>query len=280
MHSARLGLIGAPSEWLVASSPDPVLVTRVWGPEVVPVEIEEILECLGRVGSRQAAAVKEDFLAGAALVREPSPDDLDRAAAVYVALRQIVDERGLDALTVRCFDLLRLAGTTGCLALSRLNDEGVVAGCEGDLPATLTMMLLSRLCGEPAFMGNPARIDDRAERVWIAHCTVARALVSSYVLRSHFESGIGVAIEGELRTGRVTIARIGGSRLSELLLEPGTVEASGHEEDLCRTQACVRSLSAVVVLLRSPLGNHHVLAYGDWVREAQALAHLARWAVR
>jgi len=276
MHSARLGLVGAPSDWLVASSPEPALVTRVWGPQVVPIEMEEVLARLEGVDAREVSLVKEDFVAGAAQVQEPSPDDLDRAAAAYVALRRLVDDHRLDALTVRCFDLLKAAGTTGCLALSRLNDEGMVAGCEGDLPATVTMMLLSRLSGEPSFMGNPARIDDRQQTVWLTHCTVARRLVTSYVLRSHFESGIGVAVAGELRRGQVTIARIGGPCLSDVLVETGPLVATGHEEDLCRTQAVVRCPPAVSSLLGCPLGNHHVLAYGDLVREMRALRDMAR----
>lgn len=138
------------------------------------------------------------------------------------------------------------------------------------------MMLLSRLSGEPVFMANPARIDHRRQAVWLAHCTVARRLVTSYVLRSHFESGIGVAVAGELRSGQVTIARIGGPYLNDLLVEAGTLVATGHEEDLCRTQAGVRCPPAVFSLLGWPLGNHHVLAYGDRVREMRALRDMTR----
>lgn len=286
MHSAHLGLVGAPSEWLVASSPEPALVTRMWGPKVVLIEMEEFLARLGEVEPGEVGRVREDFLAratrvgedaraGTAGAREVSTEDVDRAAAVYVALRRVVDDYRLDALTVRCFDLLGPAGTTGCLALSRLNDEGVVAGCEGDLPATVTMMLLSRLSGEPVFMGNPVRIDRARETVWLAHCTVARRLVTSYALRSHFESGMGVAVAGELRNGSVTIARIGGPVLDDLVAEAGTLVATGHEADLCRTQAVVRSPAAVSSLLDWPLGNHHVLAYGDLVREMHVLCNMA-----
>ncbi|MBC7340232.1 MAG: hypothetical protein H5U04_10320 [Firmicutes bacterium] len=299
MHSAHLGLVGAPSEWLVASSPAPALVTCMWGPKVVLIEMEEFLARLDEVDPGEVGLVREDFLARATRVREDSragtagarevstedvdratgrevsAEDVRRAAAVYVALRRLVDDYRLDALTVRCFDLLGPAGTTGCLALSRLNDEGVVAGCEGDLPATVTMMLLSRLSGEPVFMGNPVRIDRGRETVWLAHCTVARRLVTSYALRSHFESGVGVAVAGELRNGPVTIARIGGPELDDLLAEAGTLVATGHEADLCRTQAVVRCPAAVSSLLDWPLGNHHVLAYGDLVREMYALCNMA-----
>ncbi|MCL4425331.1 MAG: hypothetical protein M1553_07810 [Firmicutes bacterium] len=101
MHGARLGLIGRPSDWLVASSPQPELVTRVWGPEVVTIAMDEVLR---RLEAAEPAAVKdltEEFLAQASGVLEPAPQDLERAAAVYLALRQVVDTYHLDALSIR-----------------------------------------------------------------------------------------------------------------------------------------------------------------------------------
>ena len=61
------------------------------------------------------------------------------AAAVLVALRAVFARHDLHACTLRCFDLVTRLRTTGCYALSRLNDQGLIAGCEGDVPSTLTM---------------------------------------------------------------------------------------------------------------------------------------------
>lgn len=49
--------------------------------------------------------------------------------------------------------------TTGCLALSALLDEGIVAGCEGDLPAALTMSWMQAVTGQASFMANPQDLD-------------------------------------------------------------------------------------------------------------------------
>lgn len=40
---SRLGLVGSPSDWLVASRPGPEVVRRVWGPEVVEIPMERLL---------------------------------------------------------------------------------------------------------------------------------------------------------------------------------------------------------------------------------------------
>ena len=52
---------------------------------------------------------------------------------LYRAIKRIVEEEKLSALTLSCFKLIEQTGTTGCLALSLLNDDGIIAGCEGDL---------------------------------------------------------------------------------------------------------------------------------------------------
>ena len=262
LRAARLGRIGAPSEWLVASAPPAELVRATWGPELVDVPIEEVFAAMADADPAEAARIRADAVAGAEAVGEPSPADLDAAARVAVALAAVVRAHRLDACAVRCFDLVTRAGTTGCLALSRLQDDGIVAGCEGDVPAALTLLWL-RLAGVgPGFMANPQAIDPAAGALWLAHCTVPRRLVTRYALRSHFESSQGVAIAGEIPPGPVTVARIGGADLRGLFAADGEVTASGDDPNRCRTQARVRLDADLGELLTRPLGNHLVLARG------------------
>lgn len=276
MQRARLGLIGRPSDWLVASSPDPQLVTGVWGPEVVTIEMAEVLNRLEKVDAEAQKLVVEEFLANAGGVREPNQEDLLKAAGVYLALRELVDSYHLDAFSIRCFDLVLQANTTGCLALSRLLDEGIIAGCEGDLPAALTMMLLSYLSGQIPFMANPARVRVEEKSLWLAHCTIARKLLTSYIVRSHFESGIGVGLQGELQPGPVTLARIGGTNLDLLYAAEGELLETGRSQNLCRTQVKISIPTGVEYFLQRPLGNHHVMVYGDWLDALRSYAELAK----
>jgi L-fucose isomerase-like protein len=264
LERTRLGRIGAPSEWLVASMPDPAVVRDVWGPEIVDVPMSEVREALDTVDFADVEPIREDFLGSAQRVDEPGPEDVDRASQVAVALRRVVRDRGLDACAVRCFDLVANHGTTGCLALSSLLDQDIVAGCEGDLPATLTMVWIQAMTGQVSFMANPQDLDLKRRTVSLAHCTIARRLVSRYALRSHFETSIGVAVQGQVDPGPVTIARIGGARLDDLFVADGAVVAGGDHPQRCRTQVHVQLDSGVGALLAHPLGNHHVLVRGHW----------------
>jgi L-fucose isomerase-like protein len=264
LRASRLGRIGTPSDWLVASTPDPGDVTGAWGPTVVDVPITRLLEAVTDVDPRDVERIRDDFVGGAVSVPERASGAVDGAARVAAALARLVHDERLDACTVRCFDLVGELRTTGCLALSWLLDAGIVAGCEGDVPATLTMMWLEAMTGRPAFMANPQDLDLAANALWLAHCTVARGLVTRYALDSHFESDLGIGIAGRLEAGPATIARIGGTDLRSLFAADARITRCGDHPSRCRTQVEVAVDAPLAGLLTSALGNHHVLSRGHW----------------
>jgi len=251
LHETRIGLVGDPSDWLVASTPDEATVRGAWGPDVVRVPIEALV-----AGHSPDPSVS-------APSGERTPDDVAAAAGVTPVLRTLIAEHRLDAVTVRCFDLIGALGTTGCLALSALNDDGMVAGCEGDVVSTIGMMWAAAVTGEVPWMANPARLSRHDGTIVLAHCTVPSTLVESVRFDSHFESGIGVGISGDLEPGPVTVLRIGGRGLDRIWIVEGEVSSSGDDPGMCRTQATVRiGARAADELLRHPLGNHLVLVRG------------------
>jgi L-fucose isomerase-like protein len=263
LRASRIGLIGDPSDWLVASSPAPEVVADTWGPEVISIPMEELTVHLAAIRDADVADAVASLTSGATGVVEPTGAELTDVARVHAALRALVAEHDLDALTVRCFDLVLNLETTGCFGLSELTDEGFIAGCEGDLVSTVGLLWAHALFGDIPWMANPARLDEHANTLWLAHCTVPRKMVESYRLRSHFESGLGVGIQGELPLGPVTLLRIGGTRMERLWLAEGEIERTGDAENLCRTQVEVRLSSGhVSELLHAPLGNHLVLVPG------------------
>ena len=263
LRSGRIGLVGPPSDWLVASSPNPDTVQRIWGPAVIELDMAELVESIQQVSHSTIEHEMNALAADASDIVEPSADDQVAVAGVLGAMESIVERHRLDALSVRCFDLVLDHRTTGCVALARLNDRGVIAGCEGDLVSTVGMMWVRELLGEIPWMANPARLDPGRNTLWLAHCTVPLSLVRSYRLRSHFESGLGVAIQGTVDPQPVTLLRIGGRDLRELWLAEGRISASGSSEALCRTQVEIElGTGHVEDLLRRPLGNHLVMTPG------------------
>ena len=110
-------------------------------------------------------------------------------------------------------------------------------------------------------------MDAAAGTVWLAHCTIARRLVSRYSLRSHFESSQGVGIAAEVPEGPATVARVGGADLRELFVSDAEIVGNGDHPKRCRTQVLLRLGAGARELLERPLGNHHILAPGRWAAE-------------
>ena len=258
----RLGLVGASSDWLVASSHRPETVANRFGLKMVPLAVEELRAHIARDPTPVAGPEYADW--DRAQAREGiTREAFARAVGVYRGLKALVDNYRLGAVTVRCFDLVTQDGTTGCLALARLADEGITAGCEGDVPSAILLRWLWHLTGKAGWMANPSDLDVRKGEILLAHCTVPLGLVGNHRLKSHFESGLGVGIDGTFAPGPVTLLRLGGANLERWWGAEGTLIEDLHLPDLCRTQVKVRiSPPAAGELLDAPLGNHLVLVPG------------------
>lgn len=265
LRRSRIGLVGVPSDWLVASVPEAGAVRGTWGPEVVPAELDTVLDAvrsdtdLDARGRELAAA----FSRQAAATREPDAVAMRQAAGAFAALQDLAERDRFAAISVRCFDLVTQRRASGCLALAELNDRGTVAACEGDVASAVAMLWVRERLGAVSWMANPVHADPGSGLLRLAHCTVSRSLVTGFELRSHFESGIGVALAGQLRPGPVTLVRIGGRALEHAFIVEGQAVPAEPREDLCRTQVDVTLAPAdVAELLARPLGNHLVLVPG------------------
>jgi len=269
LQKAKIGLVGAPSDWLVASMPEHSTVRNVWGPEIVTFDLDDAVPASLSQDKGSADQSVRHFLSGASRVNEPSETESNDAGRVYDSLQALVRSNGLAALSIRCFDLVVGQKATACFALSKLNDDGIVAGCEGDLVSTVGMLWAHYLTEKPVWMANPAQIDEANNSLLLAHCTVPLTMVDGYSVRSHFESGLGIGIQGTFVKSAVTVFRIGGKDLDQLWVAEGETEETTPSEHLCRTQVKLRfrEPGTAASLLRNPLGNHLLLVQGSYADE-------------
>ncbi len=268
LRGKRLGCVGRPSDWLIASDYDADAVKEKLGLGFAQISMEELLE--------EIAQCRYEENACTALFKQQSfdPSEVEKALYVYGAFQRIVDRYSLCGVSVRCFDLLDTVHTTGCLGLSILNSLGVYGGCEGDMPTLLSMAVLGSVTGEPLFMCNPSRFDTKTGCATFAHCTVPTAMLSAFTLNTHFESGIGVAVQGTFAPGDCTLFKCAGD-LSRYFVQEGTVENAPFSDMLCRTQIKVK-LRDFSYFLTNPIQNHHVICRGRHQAEMEAFFHLLR----
>ena len=162
---------------------------------------------------------------------------------------------------MKCFDLISARQVTACLAFGLLNEEGIIAGCEGDIPSALTMMIAYGLTGQAPFMANPASMDINTREAVYAHCTLPFSMVKDYTLDTHFESGLSFAIKGQLDKRDITAIKLSPD-LSSIRAIEGKIIGNPDQSRLCRTQIQVQFDEDLTPLLQSPYGNHLIFAYG------------------
>ena len=254
LRGARLGIIGEPSDWLISSHAEKSTVKELLGIELLDIPMQELLDVIAKTPLRES----DERTPIDAIKR-----DLPGANQIYDALKVIVARYDLQGFTIRCFDLLTAVKNTGCLALAKFNSEGIIAGCEGDVPAMLSMKIAQSLTGVSGFQANPARINPETGEMLFAHCTIPFNMVERYELDTHFESGIGVGIRGYMKEGPVTIFKVSGN-LSRHFIAEGELIRNQAEPDLCRTQQVIKlsDPSMASYFLNDPIGNHHIILSG------------------
>ena len=230
-----------------------------YGIEVVDIDLQRLIESIKAIPQAEADNVAQDIVNRAKAIREPSNNDILEAAKAYLAIKEICKEEHLDALTIRCFDIVKACNTTSCLALALLNDEGIVAGCEGDMQTLMSMYLAKRLCGEAAFMANPSQLTDSSSM--LAHCTIPLTMCDETIIRTHFESGIGVAIQGLLPLTDYTLFKWGGPQLDRYFVTEAKAIETPYSNHFCRTQITL-DVNLKPYLLQHSIGNHHVILRG------------------
>lgn len=269
LRGTRIGLFGKPSDWLISSGVDYDYLREFYGIQTVHIDLQRLINDIKSVDAADAKVVAKDLEQRSKTVREPLHADIIEAAKTYLAIKKICKDERLNAMTIRCFDIVRACNTTSCLALALLNDEGVVAGCEGDMQTLMTMLLAKKLFNEPAFMANPSILTDKTSM--LAHCTIPLSMCNDTIVRSHFESKTGVAIQGDMPLTDYTIMKWGGRHLDKMFVTEAKAIENKYSEHFCRTQITF-DINLKPYLLNHTIGNHHVIIKGRHAAEIRRFA--------
>ena len=256
------------------------------GTEVHTAPRDRFMEEVNRVGvTEEVKKLADAYLKGAKDVVEPAKADILDAAQAYYALKRLIAAASADAMMMQCLGGLRkppgqdAAHIPVCMAFMSLRDEGIAAGCEADLPATLTMMLLQELFDKPGFQHNPV-VDTEKNQYFGAHCTCASKLNGvgtpslPYILRSHNEAGWGCVPQVLMTPGEeFTMAKYIVGEPPKMYVYSGTiVGCTPKAESGCRTnvETTINELADACDVK----GHHLSLIYGNHAKRLRAFCQL------
>lgn len=266
--------------WIHGNQRNETVVERL-GTKVRAVPRASFNELFDRMPvSQEVQDLASSFRKGAEKTVEPNwQDSLNSARAYTTAKRLLQDERS-NALSMDCLGMVadRQVPTPPCGAWTILQDEGITAGCEADLFGATSMMLTSYLLGRPGYMNDP--VPETAKNLLIAsHCTSGTRLngfnqpKAPYILRSHSESDLGVAVQVLWPAGApITLVRF--SNANELILDTGTVVGNVDTPPAggCRTSVEIRMDH--IEDARDVAGFHQVVTLGDHRRVVEGFCQL------
>lgn len=256
LKNMRFGVIGKPSDWLIASDVDYKKFHEDFGGEIIDISTEEFLKEIDEKKSVKLTSKFDQYSN-----EKVSQKTIKGALQIYEAISSLVKRYKLDGVTVRCFDLLDSVKNTSCLALAMLNEEGIIATCEGDVPTMLSMAIIKKAFNESSFQVNPSYLNLEEKYGYFAHCTLPLDMCKSFSFDTHFESGIGLGVKGELKEQDVTIFKMN-ANLKDYEIFEGKIVENLHKNNLCRTQVKVEFKENIDSMFTSPNGNHLVIAYG------------------
>jgi len=279
----------------------------VFGIETVRANSSDILKYYQQVENSASKNLASDLINSSQGVLGPAEEDITKAAKLYLALKNMMEDNNTNALTAGCLSWIRQKAlpVSPCLALSKFNDEGIPAGCEADVESLITLCFCHYLAEKPGFQSDPV-IDESNNTVTFAHCTAARKFLGyeqkpfPFWFRPHTESWRDVGIETEMmQEGEVTILRLLGTILSKSFCWPEVnvynkfegynllaYKAKNAEADVdrtdnekrkwewgCRTKITVELPEEELKDFKENFyGHHRIILYGDYTKKLKMLA--------
>ena len=199
---------------------------------------------------------------------EASDERLMDVGRIYAAMRSLYGK--YDATAINCFSYLIKHGVTPCLALARLNEEGLIAACEADLRALFSMVIARELTGYSGWIANMNHVE--GSRVTMSHCTIALNMVREARVVTHFESGFSYGLTGKLLFNEVTGVSVSSDFRRMGIFSARVVESGLLSDRMCRTQAILDLGVDSSLILRLAPYNHHVILPGNVTRELETIA--------
>jgi L-fucose isomerase-like protein len=218
-RGARIGQVGPrPTAFWTMIVNEGELLER-WGIEVVPTTLTQILlaaqaklEKGKRDVARQIRWIRQRFT-----VEDAPAQELERIAALKLAIVEWAESQGLDAVALQCWSGLQEAfGVFPCFVHGLIADEAIPVTCETDIHGAVCARMVQEAVGRataPFFADLTVRHpdDDNAELLW--HCgpfPPSTAVEGEKKLTKHFMGGVLGAGQWETKGGPLTLARFDG----------------------------------------------------------------------
>ncbi len=250
---------------------------------------------------RRAESYKTDELEQlASTVRQEGNWNKDRVGSLefekFVRLNRaffdFADEYDYNALAISCWSKFQeVYDIAVCGALSRLNNNGIVAPCEADVSSAVGMLILNALNGEASSLNDMVALDEKDNSVNLWHCGVAAgcwANTAGVSWDSHFNigeykgakwQGRGVVADMQFKPGAVTVFNMQNSFDNLFILtgeimpdKKGYAGSGGWMNNLKINDQDVNIAELINTISIGKVNHHYPAAFGNLTAELNEFA--------
>lgn len=274
-----IGLVGYTSMSIYPGTFDHIMLRKKIGPEIEQLDTYTLINRLEVIPDDECTEVIEYLRSVATINDDVTQEDLLTVSKMYKAMKQLIEERNYQAINIKCqYELSKEYGMVACVSLSILAEHGIVASCEGDIPNTVSMVILDYLAAGVIGYGDIINIDDNG-MIKMSPC-------------GFIPYSLGVPGEREIRK---FMPGVGFSGIqNSFVFKPGKVTMLRLVEDCCdyhfvymtgegkKTELRQGYMPALDVAINGSIqkmidnfaGQHYAICYGDLSEELEQLAEL------
>lgn len=256
--------------------------------------VEDIVrraECIET--SRVEADLKEVLKVGHWEKNKVSTEELEKCSRIYLAFYDFAKENDYNALAISCWPKFQeLYGIAVCSAMSRLSEIGIITTCEGDVPGTISQLVLGAISDQGTTICDLVALDEEDQSINMWHCGVSPASLAKGPVcwNEHFNIGSyvngewhgrGTVAELSFKPGKITVFRMDNAFDNIFIMTGDVMEkkqgfygSSGWVNNLKINDEEASLLDLVNTLLVNRVDHHYPLAYGDMTNE---LFEFASW---
>ncbi len=271
LRHSKVGLLGYRTPGFYGSNFDELIVKSKIGPEIIHVDLSEILDKVEEISQKEAEKSLKEVLRRGYKVVDVSREELMTSTKIYLAIKRISQELELDSIAIKCWPELRDFREMGvCFVSSRLTDEGIMTSCEADVNGVLSMMTQNTLTEKVPFFCDLVQVDEKKNEILFFHCGNAPcSLVNpnyNVSLRQFFLGKGGVTVEFPLKPGRVTLAKLSSAkRTYKMFVTTGEAVQTGQViRGTCVNVKLDSNVNKILeIILKEGIEQHYSMVYED-----------------
>ena len=274
LRSAKVGMAGYRDMQLYGTQADGPSLKRVTGVEIETFEMLELQQRYDAITQAEKQAVIHSEMSKWVFLKEAAQASKEMAAGYYLAAKQIIDERGYDAISLKDVDgMKKLCGFPPAPIFMLLSDTRKVSTIpENDCLGNVTQLMVKYLTGQcGAYLEFYEFFTDRV-----------LAGVPDYVPAEIIDGDVTVmpAAFGELSEGILNVSRVktGELTMCRLFMENGKYymhmatgigatprkwEEAGWTQPAPQLPGLEIMLDDVEAFTQNVMCQHYIISYGD-----------------